>query len=286
MNYSLLIEERRSSRAFKKKAVSKDLVSEIYAYHDSGCARLIPEIKTELIIVNEEAKENLEKAAGYNEFLVGAPQYMVLLSDEKEGFLMNAGYIMEDLILKLADLGCGSCWLTFTDGQKIKEAIGLKTDQQVAALAAFGYPERARKRIHLNIFSMSNIGVSEKLKYHDPKKKVTELVYNDSYGNTSGLEERLGFYGDILWEAFYAAANSPSYMNRQPYSFLLKDDRIYLLAEKDEFTRPIDAELNLGVAMLQFAAVAQSYAGSLKWKLGGDLPDLPAGVRVAAYCEI
>ncbi len=286
MNYPLLIEGRSSSRAFKEKAVSKDLVSEICAYHDSGCARLIPEIGTELIIADAGAKEKLEKAAGYNEFLVGAPQYMVLLSDEKEGFLMNAGYIMEDLILKLADLGCGSCWLTYTDGQKIKEALGLKTDRQVAAMAAFGIPERVKKRIHLNIFSMSNVSVSAKMRYHDPKKKVSELVYVDSYGNTNGLEERIGFYDDILWESFYAASNSPSYMNRQPYSFLLKDDRIYLLAEKDEFTGPIDEELNLGVVMLQFAAVGQSYVGSLKWTPGGQLADLPAGVRVAAYCEI
>ncbi len=286
MNYSLLIEGRSSSRKYKKKEVSKDLISEICAYHDSGCARLIPEIGTELIIENEDAKEKLEKAAGYNEFLIGAPHYMILLSDEKEGFLLNAGYVMEDLILKMAELGLGSCWLTFTDGQKIKEAMGLKTDRQVAAVAAFGYSERARKKIHLNILSMSNITVSEKQHYHDPKKKVTELVYVDSYGNSGGLEERIGFYGDILWEAFYAAANSPSYMNRQPYSFLLKDDKIYLLSEPDELTEPIDIDLNLGIVMLHFAAVGQSYVGSLKWKLGGDVPDLPAGVSVAAYCEI
>ena len=287
MNYSLLIDNRTSGRAFQDKPVPEETVSALREYHDRHCARLCPDITTELCIAGEGAKEKLESAAGYHDFLIGAPRYMVLLSEDREEKYLNAGFIMEDLILKLSELGCASCWLTFTDGEKIKAALDLKTEKKVAALAAFGLPEKARKRIHLNIFTMSNVEIKEKQRYFDPKKKISELVYLDRYGNRDDVEEQIGYYGDMLWEAFHAAANSPSYMNRQPYSFLLTADRVCLLAEKDEVTGPIDRDLNLGAVMLHFIAVAKESAGGLQWKAceAAEL-DLPEGVSAVAECEI
>ena len=240
----------------------------------------------ELVYAGEGAKERIEKAAGYNDFLIGAPGYLVLLSEGAEGSGLNAGYIMEDIVLKLRDLGYGSCWLTFTDKSRIKEALGLDTGLDVAAIIAFGLPEQARKRIHLNIFSMSNVSIKDKRQYFEPKKKISELVSIDEYGCKDDLDEQIGFYDDILWESLHAAAASPSYMNRQPYSFLLKDWKLYLLSEADEVTGPIDRGLNLGIAMLHFSSVAKEYQGGSEWKLTKEELPLPAGVTAVAVCEI
>lgn len=288
MNYGLLIEERKSSRGFQDKPVPEKVLAELQAYHEKGCARLLPEISTELIIAGNGAKEKLESAAGYNEFLIGAPNYLVLLSEDADAAGLNAGYIMEDLLLKAADLGCGGCWLTFTDSDRIKAALSISTDKSVAAIAAIGLPEKVKKRIHLNIFSMSNVEISEKKRYFDPKKKIEELAFLDTYGSRVGLDEYIGFYDEVLWEALHAAADAPSYMNRQPYSFLIKDQKVYLLAEPDEVTGPIDRDLNLGVAMLHFAAVGREYIGNLHWLFGGETEklQLPEGVHAVAYCEI
>ena len=267
MNYPLLIEGRTSCRAFRGKPKEK-IIDEIRAYHDHKCQRLLPEIQTELLIVSDGDK--LEDAAGYHDHLIGAPQYLVLLSEPHKDAYLNAGYIMEDLLLKLADLSCGSCWLTFADENKIKAALSLHTEKTVAAIAAIGIPEKVRKRIHLNIFTMSNVDIKEKKRYFDPKKKVSELVFSDEYGNSDGVDERIGFYDDMLWEAFHAASNSPSYMNRQPYYFLLKSSKVLLYSTEDSVTGAIDRDLNLGVVMLHFAAVAQDYIGSFRWNLDED----------------
>ena len=40
----------------------------------------------------------------------------------------------EDLVLKLSDMGLDSCWLTFTDEAKVREALGLDTPLQVAGI--------------------------------------------------------------------------------------------------------------------------------------------------------
>ena len=44
MNYSALIEGRRSVRAFLDKAVPEELILEILEYHDKSCKRLAPDI--------------------------------------------------------------------------------------------------------------------------------------------------------------------------------------------------------------------------------------------------
>ena len=268
MNYSVLIQNRKSAREFSDRPVEPQDLEILRNYYIRNVRRLVPQIRTQLCLFGTDTRKALEGAAGYNAFLVGAPQYLVLLSERHDLAYLNAGYIMEDILLKLSDLGCGSCWLTFTDGERIKNALSLQTDKKVVALAAFGAPEKVKKRIHLNIFSMSNISISDQRRYFDPKKKISELVFLDTYGNTTGVEERIGFYDDMLWEAFHAAANSPSYMNRQPYCFILKENSVSLVASEDSVTGPIDRDLNLGAVMLHFAVIAQDHIGSFRWKLG------------------
>ena len=159
MNYSALIENRKSVRSFTDKKVSVALLRELEGYYNRSVMRLVPEIKTALLFFDDSSKEALEGAAGYNQFLVGAPQYLVLLSEKHEQAYLNGGFIMEDLILKAAELGLDSCWLTFTDSEEIKNAIGISSDLDVAAVVALGYGTRQTKRLRLNIRSMSDIDI-------------------------------------------------------------------------------------------------------------------------------
>ena len=122
MNYSALIEGRRSVRAFLDKAVPEELILEILEYHDKSCKRLAPDIDTALLILDESSQSALEGTAGYKQFLIGAPHYLLLLSDRGPHMGLNAGYMMEDMILKLEDMGLNSCWLTFTDGAAVSSA--------------------------------------------------------------------------------------------------------------------------------------------------------------------
>ena len=125
--------------------------------------------------------------------------------------------MMEDLVLKLTELDIDTCWMTFTDSDKIKKALSLTTTLEVAAIVAFGYGEKTAKKLRLNILSMSQIDVRAEQQYYAPKKGVNDLVHMGSWSNKSGLDEMMDFYDDMLWQSFYAASLSPSYLNRQPY---------------------------------------------------------------------
>ena len=274
MKYSALIQNRKSVREFTDVPVSFQQLEELKKCYVNSARSLLPEIGTELYFFGSDARAALEGAAGYNQFLVGAPQYMVLLSDNHELAYLNAGYVMEDLILKLTDMDLDSCWVTFTDSEEIKGVLGIESHLQVAAIAAFGHGKKTTKRLRLNIRSMSNVDVVAKHRYMEPKHSVYEMTFLSTWGNTRNLTSYIGFFDDMLWEALYAASLSPSYLNRQAYGFLLHDGCISLVSRPDSYNTKIDGDLSLGIVLLHFTAVAENWAGKLYWNFAPSAEDL------------
>ena len=288
MHYRALIQNRKSVRAFSDKEVPYRLLEEISAYYFTSVRRLIPELETKLYFFGTNTREALEGAAGYNSFLVGSPQYLVLMSEPDAHAGLNAGYLMEDLVLHLTDLELDSCWLTFTDSDHVKDALGIESDMDVAAIVAFGYGKKTVKRLRLNILSMSNVDVRAKHRYMEPKRGVSELVYLNTWGNSHNVIDHIGFFDDMLWESLYAVSLAPSYLNRQAYGFVIHDGAISLICRPDDFTTEADGDLSLGIALLHFSAVAEEWAGRIRWALGRDaarLP-LPEGHEVIATCVL
>ena len=106
MNYIAMIQNRRSVRAFRSKEVSDATLAELRTHYERNCRRLIPELATELVILDADAQSALEGAAGYQQFLIGAPHYLMLLSAPHIHAEENAGYMMEELVLKINATTC------------------------------------------------------------------------------------------------------------------------------------------------------------------------------------
>lgn len=284
MNYSALIQNRKSTREFTDQQVPFAVLETIGDYYNTAVRRLIPQLKTEAYFFGTSTRAALEGAAGYNQFLVGSPQYLVLMSEKHKLAHLNAGYIMEDLILKLTELDLDSCWLTFADSDDVKMALGIESDLDVAAIAAFGYGKKTVKRLRLNIRSMSDVDIKTKCRYMEPKRSVADLVYVDTWGNSRDIERHIGFFDDMLWEALYAASLAPSYLNRQAYGFLLHEGGISLVSRPDSHNTQIDGDLSLGIVLLHFSAVAEYWVGKIRWKLEETAanPELPQGHKLIA----
>ena len=87
------------------------------------------DIKTELKILPENTVKGL--------FAVKAPHYLAIYSEEKEDYLTNAGYMLQQLDLHLSANGLGSCWLGVAKPSKEKSVYsGLK----FVITLAFGKP--------------------------------------------------------------------------------------------------------------------------------------------------
>ncbi len=288
MNYSALIQNRKSTREFTDKEINFTQLETIRNYYYNSVRRLLPEIRTELHCFGPGTGAALEGAAGYNQFLVGAPQYLVLLSEKHELAQINAGYVMQDMLLKLSDMGLDTCWLTFTDSEDVKGVLGLASPKDVVAIAAFGYGKKTVRRMRLNIRSMSNVDLVAKHRYMEPKRSVEDMAYLNTWGNSHGLDQYIGFFDDMLWEAIYAATLSPSYLNRQAYGFLLQEGSVSLVSRPDIYNTKIDGDLSLGIVLLHFSAVAEQLSGKLNWRFGLDAAqlDLPEGHKVIASCSL
>ena len=288
MNYSALIQNRKSAREFTDKEIVFAQLETIRNYYYNSVRRLIPEIRTELYCFGPGTGAALAGAAGYHQFLVGAPQYLVLLSEKQDLAAVNAGFVMQDLLLKLADMELDSCWLTFTDSEDIKGVLGIDSPMEVMAIAAFGYGKKTVRRMRLNFRSMSNVDVVAKHRYMEPKRSVEDMIFLDTWGNRHGLEKYLGFFDDMLWEAVYAASLAPSYLNRQAYGFLLREGEISLVSRPDAYNTELDGDLSLGAVLLHFTAVAENWAGKLHWSFGEDAAPvpMPEGHKVIATCSL
>lgn len=288
MNYSALIQNRKSVRKFADKQIFFGNLDQIRAYYDKEAKRLLPEIRTELCIFGTDARAALEGAAGYNQFLVGAPQYLVLLSEKHELAYLNAGFLMEDLILKLTDMNLNTCWLTFADSEDIKKALDIHSKLDVVAIAAFGYGEKTTKRLRLNIRSMSDVDIVAKHRYVEPKHSVYDMAFLETWGNTYKLDDHIGFFDDMLWEALYAASLAPSYLNRQAYGFVIHHGGISLVSRPDPYNTEIDGALSLGIVLHHFTSVAENWAGKLIWRYGSAPADLqlPDGYKIVATCAL
>ena len=288
MNYAALIQNRKSFREFTDTQVPYELLTQIREYYRNPVKRLIPEIKTQLYFFGTGTREALEGAAGYNQFLVGAPQYLVLMSEKHPLAHLNAGYIMEDLVLKLGELELDSCWLTFGSSDEVKEALGIEEDLDVAAIVAFGYGKKTIRRLRLNMRSMSDVDIAAKHRYMEPKRSVSDLVFVETWGNRQDLDRHIGFFDDVLWEALYAVSLAPSYLNRQAYGFVIHPAGISLVSRPDEYNVPIDGELSLGIVLHHFDSVAEQWTGKLIWRYGRSASELelPEGHEVIATCAL
>lgn len=286
MDYRKAAENRKSIREFTDRQLSEDCMTAIKNSFDQ-CRRLKPEIETEQLLVNGSDYHYLEDCVGYEGMSFHAPVYLVLLSELAPGYLENAGYMIEDLILTMTDMGIDSCWLTVIEGETLKDILELDTGKTVAAVVAVGYGKKERSLTRLHIKSPSNVEIVTREGHVAPKMAVSEMVYGDSWNNPADLDENLVDGG--LLDAFYAASCAPTFLNRQPFRFLMGDAKVLLIKKLDSMTGECDGRLNCGAIMLNFAAVLEERRPfSPKWVLGKPEKEypIPADCEIVGYCEI
>ena len=110
MNYRAMIQNRRSVHAFREKEVPSEAIGQLRSYYEKTCPRLVPEIATELIVLDKDAQPALESSAGYNQFLIGAPHYLLLMSAPHSYAAINADRSEERRVGKECLRLCRSRW--------------------------------------------------------------------------------------------------------------------------------------------------------------------------------
>ncbi|HHX68419.1 MAG: nitroreductase family protein [Miniphocaeibacter sp.] len=247
MRLNEFMEQRKSSREYKNKKLSKKEIS------------LVEEILDD---VNKEAKkygveyrlfngkdifDGLKGEGGYSGVMIEAPAYITLgMSDLNDKAYIYGSYYLEDIIGKLSNLGFGTCWVSlFSVDNKIKENV-FKLNETIDFILAFGKP------------------ITQSILTDEPysnRLSMEEFVYFNDF-NTPATVEKLEGYG--LDEIFYYLRNAPSAFNKQPWRFLIKDGKIDLFI--DDFQGNVNLT-DAGIVMYYYEELAALAGINASWDL-------------------
>jgi nitroreductase len=221
--------QRKSVRKCKKEIIPQKMFHHILRFQEE-ILRLKPEIRTEWQVIN--AIEGKCPVRGH--FVVKAPYYLVLHSEEKPGSARNAGYMMEQMVIFLTMKGIGTC---YQGAAKVPElSSGLKP----AVVIALGYPDEPLYR-------------EERLA---KRKPMSELCTWKEEGDTTARA------------VVKALILSPSAMNRQPWRFVYNRGKLHMFVKKPgrmELFAGGLKEVDCGIAMANAVLAAEEMWMDAAW---------------------
>jgi nitroreductase len=150
MEFSKVIEARRSIRKYKKEMPSDDLIKQCI---EAAC--YAPSAQNSqpwkfVIVKDREKILALSKTQPYSAFLVNAPVVIVALAEEEKSprhWVEDLSCAIMLLMLKAAELGLGTCWnaVYSPESQKreeyVRNLLGIPKKYRVLANIGLGFPD-------------------------------------------------------------------------------------------------------------------------------------------------
>lgn len=218
-NFYEIIFKRKSVRRYDLKPLNIKVQREVEEF---ACEveSLYENIKTEIKIVSQGEASGL--------LSVKAPHYLILTSEKKEGYLTNAGYMLQQVDLFLSSKGIGSCYLGLTQPTKV---IKKELELEVVMILAFGNPSEAVHRCDVSEFK---------------RKSLNEIT---------NIED----YQQLLEPARLA----PSATNSQPWYFTGENEKIHVFCIKSNLLKALVYDklnkFDIGIALYHIAAAARNF---------------------------
>lgn len=201
------IKTRKSIRTYTGEKLSNSDKSQILDYINQAENRLGlygNQIKIQLIEVDEMTSGKI----GTYGIIKKAPAFLVVSCKNSRDVLFDCGYVVERMVLYLAQNGLGSCWLGGTfQRAKLVEKVTLLPDEIIPIILPVGYGEKKRSFSDKMIRSLakgdSRLAFDELFFYENFEQKI-----NDS--DLRGILELVRL--------------APSASNKQPWRILMDAD--------------------------------------------------------------
>jgi nitroreductase len=150
MEFDEVIEKRHSVRGFKttKKPNYKEVLAAVYAATRAPLAGNLPCLKYS--VIDDKKMINKLADAAQQEFVGEAPYVIIISSDRKfleKNFLnktdmyarQQAGAAVENILLKLVDMGLSACWVGAFADDVVRRVVGIPEDFVIEAMIPLGY---------------------------------------------------------------------------------------------------------------------------------------------------
>lgn len=141
-----VIFKRKSVRRYDMAPLGQDRLDQLETFIQS-VKRLDESIKIEFSIQSGNEVNSI--------FAIKAPHYISFYSEKKEGYLLNAGFIMQQLDLYLSANGLGSCWLGVAKPNK--DVQNGRDGFEFVIMLAFGNPAEPVHRTGIEQFKRNSL---------------------------------------------------------------------------------------------------------------------------------
>jgi nitroreductase len=234
-----------------------------------------PLTATPMRFLREESRIGSQVKGVFGDYgkLIRAPHFVVLAALESAGYLVDAGYRFEQMVLEATRRGLGTCWVggLFREAS-LRDSLGLEEAWRVITLSPIGLPGPPRlvsRALRAAVGSAS-------------RRPLAAMFFRDRHGAplTAG-----DLADSALVRVLEAARRAPSWANRQPWLFILSGPDILVYKTARQIKEGKDYHLlDCGIAMahLHLAATALGMGG--RWDLAPfEIPGAPDAEPVARY---
>lgn len=276
MLFNKFLKERRSTREYTNKSVEKEKIERLMNYAD----RLEQSSEDIRFIFFEDGSrvfDKLEGKGGYSGVMIKAPHYIGLqLDNDNSKTVLKSAYEMETLLTKAYQMNLGTCWINIKDAPyDVKKELMQGQNKHMDYIIALGYSKNKGTLSKISTsdgLEKEDVGYLNTIRSFGEKKyyvedstssrlSIEEIVFNGEFGKSIDTEEldRRG-----LDELFYYIRFAPSNMNKQPWRFILKNDKVLLsIIDPTNKNNMIDG----GIMMYYFEEMAKSIGFKSVWQI-------------------
>lgn len=239
------IYKRKSVRKYSPDKLSPEELNQIKMLIDST-EKLNSDIDLQIQLVDDGKKiQEIMRGIVGNFGKIVAPHYLLVTSEPKDHYLVNAGYATENLVLELTRMGIATCWLGgHVKIEDLRSSLGIAQTQNMVVIISLGHPE-------------------------DPK----ELYRLDpSQAKRKGISEfAFGKYDDVWMKILDAVRIAPSAANSQPWRFFFDHQSIHVYGAKSTnfiMKALLDSinRVDMGIALSHAVIAARKYGKNIQIK--------------------
>ncbi|MFP4343629.1 MAG: nitroreductase family protein [Anaerolineales bacterium] len=274
--YAALI-DRRSVRRYARRPLPETTLDEIRTLARDVDA-LVPENRFTLLVRDVVTGTDLVEALGAYGRVLSAPHFMVPFIMGEEHLLLDLGYRVQQIVVRMWERGIGSCYIGALGREiTLRALFVLRREARIGSIVIFGPPASALGGRTINVVMRSTMGSTK-------RRPVKEIFFNRSFSKPASPPENLA----LLIEA---ARRAPSALNVQPWRFLWWKKQLYLFVQREnpkyggeekQGYRDFDA----GVCMANLTLALEALGREGSWQLiegaEADLPKYPETVEPIA----
>ena len=214
--------KRRSVRDYRNELLPENTIDDIRSFSQT-IVPLLPDIK---VLIDLRGSEGIKGLLRSN-----APHYVRFYSEAKEGYLPNAGFMLQQLDLYLSANGIGNCYQGLA---KSKDRSDAPSGMEFVIMTSFGRPAEDQWRSSSSDFK---------------RRPLSEI------STVNGMD-------DIM----EAARVAPSAANNQSWYFTGGDGDINAYCEKSVLSGRMN-QINVGIALCHMAVAAEHFGKKIKFVL-------------------